>query len=75
MPENPSGHARARHPYDLNRATEQELAQIPEIGPERAATIVRLRPFESWEQLRRTHGFDDRLVEQLRSAGFSITRD
>lgn len=54
---------------DLNRATEEELAALPEIGEQRAAAIIdwRLRNgfFEEVSDLLRVNGFDRSRVEYL----------
>jgi len=65
------GQARARH-IDRNRASEEELSQVKQIGPERARSIVENRPFESWDDLKEVPGFNDRLIEDLKRNGFTI---
>lgn len=66
------GQARARRSLDLNTATEEELARVKLIGPERARSIVENRPFEDWDDLTEVPGFNDPLIEYLRNAGFRI---
>jgi DNA uptake protein ComE-like DNA-binding protein len=55
---------------DLNRASEQELAQVPELGPERARRIVEFRSqqggFRSFEDLRGI--LDPATFDQLRAS-------
>ncbi len=57
---------------DLNRASEQELAQVGGLGPERARRIVQSRPFRSWDDLKGVEGFSDKLVDDLRQAGATL---
>jgi len=37
------------HNLRLNTATEEDLAALPRVEPKRAAALVRLRPFKSWD--------------------------
>ncbi len=57
---------------DLNVASEQEIAAIPMIGPERAKDIMGARPIRSWEALALVPGFDEQLVARLQDAGVVI---
>lgn len=54
---------------DLNRATEEELAALPEVGEKRAAAIIDWRLhngfFEEVSDLLRVEGFDRSRVEYL----------
>lgn len=55
---------------DPNRATAEELALLPGIGPARAMAIVAARagdPFRQLEDLQRVHGIGPRTVASLRS--------
>ena len=48
----PRSHGRTHHEnfdIDLNEAGEQELAQLPMVGPD--------RPFGSWEDVKKVPGF------------------
>ncbi len=61
----------AKHtgPVDLNRATAEELQQLPRIGPKLAQRILEARaqqPFHSVEELRRVSGIGAKTLEQLR---------
>ncbi len=66
------GPARARGGLELNSATEEELARVKVIGPERARSLVENRPFEDWDDLTEVPGFTDQLIEYLQNAGFRI---
>ena len=60
-----------RHDFDidLNTAREDELAQLPMIGRERAAALVRRRPFKTWGEVIAVPGIDGGLVTTLRDGG------
>jgi competence protein ComEA len=53
-------------PVDINRATEQELQQLPGIGPTLARRIIEARPFRSVDDLRRVRGIGARTLDKLR---------
>ena len=57
-------------PIDLNRATVQELEQLPGIGPGTAEAVVRFRErsgaFERVEDLLAIHGISKAKFEKLR---------
>ncbi len=57
---------------DLNTASEQELAQIPWIGADRAKELVRHRPFQRMDDVRRVPGFSDEVIDQLVRGGASV---
>jgi hypothetical protein len=42
------------------------------VEPERARKLVEQRPFESWEDVQRVSGFDETLIQVVRSAGAQI---
>ena len=55
---------------NINTASAQDLAQLPGIGPGRAAQIVRLRekngPFHSVEELRSLPRLSEKQFQQIR---------
>jgi competence ComEA-like helix-hairpin-helix protein len=57
-------------PLDLNRATAEQLVDLPGVGPWLAARIVEAReiagPFGSVDDLRRVRGFGPVRIERLR---------
>lgn len=56
-------------PLDANRATADQLMQLPGIGPTLAARIIEARsrqPFTSIGDLRRVHGIGDKTLERIR---------
>jgi competence ComEA-like helix-hairpin-helix protein len=59
---------------DLNRASQQDLQRVGGIGEERAKRIVENRPFQSWEDLKKVEGFNDKLVEDLKNSGATLGR-
>ena len=61
--------AAAAVPLDLNRASVEELAELPGIGPARAEAIVSRReavPFERVEELLAIRGIGDAVFARLR---------
>jgi DNA uptake protein ComE-like DNA-binding protein len=53
-------------PLDVNHASEQELGDLPGVGPALAASIVAARPFASLDELRRVRGMRRALLDRLR---------
>jgi competence protein ComEA len=56
-------------PIDVNRATPEELQQLPGVGPVMSRRIVAARdvaPFKSVDDLRRVSGIGAKTLEKLR---------
>jgi competence protein ComEA len=56
-------------PIDLNRATAEELQQLPGVGPVTSQRIVATRaagPFKTVDELRRVSGIGAKTLEKLR---------
>ena len=56
-------------PLDVNRASADELQQLPGIGPALSARIIQARqqrPFQSVDDLRHVHGIGPKTLENLR---------
>ena len=56
-------------PLDVNKATVEQLADLPYIGPKRAALIVERRqqkPFATVEELLEVKGVGPKILEQLK---------
>jgi competence protein ComEA len=62
----------ATHPVDLNTASENELAEVSDIGPQRARKIIEYRQkrggFRSVDDLVNVEGFGGTLKDDLRNA-------
>ncbi|MGH7389562.1 MAG: ComEA family DNA-binding protein [Candidatus Rokuibacteriota bacterium] len=61
--------AQARGPLDLNRATADDLARLPGVGPALAARIIAARQaggFDSVDDLTRVRGLGRGRIERLR---------
>jgi DNA uptake protein ComE-like DNA-binding protein len=57
---------------DLNTASEDELSNLPMVGPERARNLMQHRPFQSWQDVERVPGFSKGVVDDLKSGGAQI---
>jgi competence protein ComEA len=70
--------AKQTRSIDLNSATAEEItsANIDQVSEEKANSLIEFRdengPFESWEDVKRVPGFNDRMIENLRQGGASI---
>ncbi|WYQ41855.1 helix-hairpin-helix domain-containing protein [Bacillus sp. FSL W7-1321] len=53
----------------INSASESELQAIYEIGPDRAAQIIQLRPFSSYNDMKRIKGIGDARAEAIENQG------
>jgi DNA uptake protein ComE-like DNA-binding protein len=71
----PRAHGETHHEdriVDLNTAPEQELADLPMVGPDRAHTLCERRPFSSWEEVEALPGFGKGMLDDLKSGGGQI---
>ena len=60
---------------DINTATAGELEKIIHIGPERAAQIIRLRPFESVDDLIRVDGIGSGRLKDIKRQNIARAGD
>lgn len=59
--------------FDLNYASEQDIAQIPGIGSELARAIIQHRPYREIEELlQKVPGFTEDNLDELTRAGASV---
>jgi DNA uptake protein ComE-like DNA-binding protein len=56
----------------LNTASEQEIGDVPMVGPERARKLIEARPFKSSQDVDRVPGFDGGMIDDLKSGGAQI---
>lgn len=73
----PRSHGQIHHEnrvVNLNSAPEEEIADLPMVGPERAKDLIAARPIESWEDVERIEGFGKGMVDDLKSGGAEIGR-
>lgn len=54
---------------DINTASEEELAEFPAIGEERAKTLVKQRPFYDWNEIDDLPGFSPTVVDEIQQEG------
>lgn len=52
---------------NFNSASQEELQQIPGIGPVLANNILKARPFSSFEDIQRVNGIGSNMLERLKS--------
>ncbi len=57
---------------DINTASENDLAQIPWMGKERARALVQGRPYREINDLRRIPGFSDDVIDELVRGGATV---
>lgn len=66
----PRAHGETHHEdriVDLNSAAEEEIANLPMVGPRRARDTVEQRPFSSWDEVKSVSGFGSGMVDHLKS--------
>jgi len=71
----PRSYGRTHHEdrtVDLNRATLDEIADLPMVGRERAQALIEARPLHSWDDIEQLPGFGKGMVDDLRSGGARI---
>lgn len=57
---------------DLNTIKEEDLAQIPWIGKEKARNLIAHRPFESMEAVRKVPGITEDDMDELVRGGATV---
>jgi len=57
---------------NLNTASQQELEDLPMVGPKRAEALIAARPFRSWEDVAKVPGFELGMIDDLRSGGAEL---
>ncbi len=73
----PRAHGETHHEdlrIDINTASEDQLAELPMVGRERARLLAQHRPFRSWEDVERIPGFSSGMVDDLKSAGVRLQK-
>src|SRR5438309_325637 len=58
--------------FDLNSAHEEDLAEIPGIGPDLARAIINARPFETMEEVAKVPGIIQDNIDELLRAGATV---
>lgn len=58
---------------DLNSATLEELAAVPEIGPDKAQAIIAARPFKSADDVKRVKDVDFDAIKDRVTVGSAAT--
>jgi DNA uptake protein ComE-like DNA-binding protein len=57
---------------NLNTASQQELEDLPMVGPKRAKALIAARPLRNWEDVARVPGFELGMIDDLRSGGAEL---
>ncbi|MGN6554895.1 MAG: helix-hairpin-helix domain-containing protein [Verrucomicrobiota bacterium] len=57
---------------DLNTIKEEDLAQIPWIGTEKARNLIAHRPFENMEAVRKVPGITEDDIDELVRGGATV---
>jgi DNA uptake protein ComE-like DNA-binding protein len=71
----PRSHGETHHEnriVDLNYVSEEELANLPMVGKQRAQDLIRHRPFRSWEEVEKVPGISKGMVDDLKSGGAQL---
>ncbi len=72
----PQSYGRTHHEnldVDLNSASQQQLAELPMVRPEKAQAIINSRPFDDWSDLEKIPGFSNGTIDDLKSGGARIS--
>lgn len=56
---------------DINHASQEQVEKIIHIGPERADDLIKLRPYESVEDLSRIKGIGPARIKEIQSEGIA----
>ena len=73
--EEPRAHGETHHEnriVDLNTASEQEIADLPMVGADRARALMEARPFKTWDDIERIPGFGQGMIDDLKSGGAQL---
>jgi DNA uptake protein ComE-like DNA-binding protein len=71
----PRSHGEIHHELrrvNLNTAKQQEIEDLPMVGPKRAEALMRARPFRSWEDVAKVEGMDLGMIDDLKSGGAEL---
>ncbi len=61
-----SGCNRVHYPINLNTASAQDLAELPNIGPKYAESIIAGRPYKTVDDIVKVKGIGPRTLEKIR---------
>jgi competence protein ComEC len=67
----PQSAAPASNCVNINTASFEEVQRIKHIGPERAADLIRLRPYTSVDQLERISGIGPARIRDIKAEGLA----
>jgi len=62
------------HCIDINQASLEEVQSIIHIGPERAQTLIDLRPFDSFDDLERIKGIGPARIADIKDEGLACVK-
>ena len=61
-----SGCHRVHYPIDLNTASAEDLAELPNVGPKHAAAIIAGRPYKTVDDVVKVKGIGPKTLEKIR---------
>jgi len=61
-----SGCNRVHYPINLNTASAEDLAELPDIGPKLAAAIIAGRPYKTVEEVTKVKGVGPKILAKMR---------
>ncbi len=61
-----SGCHRVHYPINLNTASAEDIADLPDIGPKLAAAIIAGRPYKTVDEVTKVKGIGPKILQKMR---------